>query len=227
MDPTNNIPTQQPIEPPQSDGSDINPIVVLRPGERVISEVRRHPIGMVSKYIATIVFILAAIIIAVLIIPQLSTRFNKVEVATIVYGSLAVLIILSVMFLSVARSIYLKNRWIVTTTSITLVVQSGLFGKQVSQLPLDDLEDVTVIQKGLLQNMLNFGTLRAETAAERSKFLFPYCPDPNTYARQILVAREEFTDPRRYSSTNQQPTNPTPPESYNQQPPIQPTPNQT
>jgi hypothetical protein len=40
--------------------------------------------------------------------------------------------------------------------------------------------------------MFNFGILRAETAGERSKFVFVYCPDPKHYAREILMARENF-----------------------------------
>jgi hypothetical protein len=40
--------------------------------------------------------------------------------------------------------------------------------------------------------MLGFGTLRVETAGERSKFAFPFCPKPAQYAREIIQAHEDF-----------------------------------
>ena len=95
-----------------------------------------------------------------------------------------------VMFIS--AKIYKGNRWIVTSDSLTQVNQHSLFGKQSSQLSLHNLEDVTVQQNGLIQSSFNYGTLRAETAGERSKFVFRFCPDPNSKARDILMARENF-----------------------------------
>jgi hypothetical protein len=54
------------------------------------------------------------------------------------------------------------------------------------------LEDVSADQNGILQSTLGFGTLKVETAGERSKFVFPFCPNPNDYARKIIAAHEEF-----------------------------------
>jgi hypothetical protein len=45
--------------------------------------------------------------------------------------------------------------------------------------------------------MFNFGTLKVETAGERSKFVFMYCPRPNEYARRILEIHESFLEDRR------------------------------
>jgi hypothetical protein len=84
------------------------------------------------------------------------------------------------------------NRWIITSDSITQVNQTSLFNKQSSQLSLANLEDITVEQNGIIQSVFGFGTLRAETAGERSKFMFQYCPNPNSYAQQNLNAREQF-----------------------------------
>jgi hypothetical protein len=72
------------------------------------------------------------------------------------------------------------------------VTQGSLFGAQVSALSFENLEDVTVSQRGILPHMFNYGTLNAETAGERSKFLFTYCPDPVEYARKIIDAKEKY-----------------------------------
>jgi hypothetical protein len=95
-------------------------------------------------------------------------------------------------FALIATKVYWGNSWIVTSDSITQVVQSSLFSRQSSQLSLGNLEDVSAEQNGILAHMFNYGVLRVETAGDRTKFMFLYCPNPNYYAQQILSAREEF-----------------------------------
>jgi uncharacterized membrane protein YdbT with pleckstrin-like domain len=75
---------------------------------------------------------------------------------------------------------------------VTQVQQTGLFNKQSSQLSLENLEDVTAEKNGILAQMFNFGVIKCETAGERSKFVFPFCPNPTYYAQEILNARERF-----------------------------------
>jgi hypothetical protein len=45
-----------------------------------------------------------------------------------------------------------------------------------------------------LQTIFNYGTLTVETAGEMRNFVFPYCPNPNKYADQILDARQAYAD---------------------------------
>jgi len=40
--------------------------------------------------------------------------------------------------------------------------------------------------------MLGFGDLIVESAGERSKFVFSFCPNPNECARKIIAAHEEY-----------------------------------
>lgn len=91
-----------------------------------------------------------------------------------------------------AHVVYQGNRWIITTDSLTQVTQIGLFKRTSSQLSLANLEDVTVNQNGLFQSLVGYGTLRVETAGERSKFVFPFCPNPNKCAKEIIGAHEAY-----------------------------------
>lgn len=191
------------LQPQQSDGSDIHQFVVLQPGERVIFQIKRHPFGLMSQYITTGILVIVALVVAILVVPKIDSSSTVQGISVLIYGALGLLVAFAVIFLAVANSIYWKNKWILTSDSLTQILKPSLFGQQVSQLSLDDLEDVTVIQSGLLQTMFHFGTLRAETAGERSKFVFIYCPNPNQYARQILAAREEFMNFKRYNEAAQ------------------------
>lgn len=183
----------------QGDGSELHPFVVLQPGERVICQIKRHPIGLISQYITAGFLIVVALVAALVVGPMLNSQTDGTQAALFLYGGVALLIIFALIFLAVSSYIYSKNEWIITSDSLTQILQPSLFGRQVSQLSLNNLEDVTVQQNGVLQSMFNYGTLRAETAGERSKFYFLYCPNPNDYARKILAAREDFMNDKRYT----------------------------
>lgn len=195
-------PTQSPQ--PQSDGSDIHPFVVLQPGERIVCQLKRHPIGLLGQYVVSGFLIVVALVAAVIVGPLLTSQSGDSQASLFLYAGVGLLVIFALIFLGISTAIYWKNEWIVTSDSLTQVLQPTLFSRQVSQLSLNDLEDITVQQSGILQAMFNYGTLRAETAGERSKFFFTYCPKPNDYARQILAAREDFMNDKRYTEVPRQ-----------------------
>jgi len=182
-------PAPSPAQPPQYDYKH-NPLAVMQSGEQTVCEIKRHPFGLFSMY-ASMGFGLLALAVVIIIAPHyISALTGNTQMLLL----LAYLIVVAatLLFAYIATTIYKNNRWILTTDSLTQVTQIGLFRKQVSQLSLANLEDVTAQQDGVIQSMFNFGTLHAETAGERSKFVFPFCPDPNAYARQVLACREAY-----------------------------------
>lgn len=175
-----------------------NPIHAMREGEVVICSIKRHPIGIISIY-ASFVFLLLIVAVIAALAPTLlpdvdSTMLQQISGVVVLFS-----LIFTGIFLVIAHKVYYGNRWIVTSDSLTQVVQRSLFNTQSSQLSLANLEDVTVHQDGILAHIFNFGILKAETAGEHSKFAFPYCPDPNSYAQKILVARENFEQGQWYA----------------------------
>ncbi|HSW98854.1 MAG TPA: PH domain-containing protein [Candidatus Saccharimonadales bacterium] len=175
----------------------VHPMVVLQQGEQIVANVKRHPFGIIQLYVAAVIGIAIAAVVAFLLLPSLLGQYNNGNGMAIVVGGLVLVVALLVLILGVATSVYWQNEWVITTDSITQIVQSSLFNRQVSQLSMENLEDVTVNQDGIIPHMFNFGTLKVETAGERSKFIFPYCPNPNEYARKILEIHEHFLEERR------------------------------
>lgn len=179
----------------------------MQAGEQNIFEVKRHPFGMIGLYVAASIML---VILALIVFAVLPTVFadNSSQVTSL--GAIVFLIVLLVtaVFLAISHKVYWGNRWILTSDSLTQISQVSLFDKRSSQLSLANLEDVTAIQDGILAHMFNFGTVKAETAGERSKFVFVFCPKPNYYAQQILNAREQFQ--QHQHEDGGQPTAPTP-----------------
>lgn len=178
-------------------------MIVMQPGEQVVCDIKRHPIGIIGSYIGAFLGITLLAILAVLLVPKLAGQYGSDgNIEMIGYGGAAFLAVLIIVGLFVASTVYWQNRWVVTTDSITQIAQRSLFGRQVSQLSMNNLEDVTVDQHGILPAMFNYGTLRVETAGEHSKFYFIYCPDPNDIAHKILEAREMFEQQNRNAQTH-------------------------
>jgi membrane protein YdbS with pleckstrin-like domain len=166
--------------------------------------IKRHPFGLVALYLQALVGLVVALALIWFIIPSVLSGdiHQQVQYWVSVFGLAATVITIFVLF--VATYVYRRNQWIVTDDSIQQVQQIGLFKRQTSELSMANIEDITAEQNGLLATAFGFGTLKVETAGERSNFHFPYCPNPNKYAQIILQARERFieSDPQTAKRAN-------------------------
>lgn len=169
-----------------------NPLSAMQPGEQIICEIKRHPIGILTIYIAEGFLLIVLAVISLIAAPNLFGGDNTGQVKAIGAIFFFIFMVVSLVYVFIATVVYWGNRWIVTSDSITQVTQTSLFRKQSSQLSLENLEDVTSEQNGILPHFLHYGILKAETAGERTKFVFLFCPNPNYYAQKILSAREVF-----------------------------------
>lgn len=189
-------PTESPVPAPAQNVH--NPLEAMRPGEQIICEIKRHPIGIYGTYVmAGLLFVVA--LVASIAAPMLikSSAGSTSSLDAIVWGVSGLLILVSMIMLFVGTKVYWGNRWVITSDSITQTLKNSLFDMQSSQLSMGNIEDVTVEQDGMLCHMFGYGLLRVETAGEHSKFVFPYCPNPNEYAKKILNCREEFEQGRK------------------------------
>jgi hypothetical protein len=210
---------QQYYDPQQRVGNELS---VMQPGEKHICDIKRHPIGIVGVYIA-IGLILVVIGAMAFGLPQLMSDSGSVTSGAATQVGAAIFIIfaaLCAVFGLISTKVYWGNQWVVTSDSVTQVNQKSLFNRQSAQLSLANIEDVTAEQKGILAQMFKYGILKVETAGHHEKFAFPYCPNPNFYARCILEAREAYEmelhgrqreDQPAYSMSPNSPVGPPPP----------------
>ena len=164
---------------------------MLEPGEHIVTVVHRHPIGIIAIYVETLVGVIAAIALLAVLSPSflqdLSGRAYMMFVGIVIF---AIALLSLILFL--ATYIYRQSRLLVTDKSLVQVIQKGLFIRKVSRLSMSNVEDVTAEHNGFLATIFNFGTLTVQTAGEEDNFIFPYCPNPDTYADRILEARQAY-----------------------------------
>ncbi len=166
----------------------------LTDDETLVADVRRHPFGLFLLYLQIFVGLGLALLLFGVFLPSLS---DTLGVSTSTLNSIAAAVTLFVIafgliFIVLATRIYKGNQLIVSDKNVTQVLQIGLFDRKVSELSMANVEDVTAQQRGIFPTLLNYGTLRIETAGEQNNFVFIYCPHPNAYAKAILDSRLAF-----------------------------------
>lgn len=75
---------------------------------------------------------------------------------------------------------------IVTDTRIVDIDQNRLFHRQIDELSLEDVEDVSVILKGFLGTIFVYGSVEIQTAGSKPNFIFDDVPNPREVSQLIL-----------------------------------------
>lgn len=87
---------------------------------------------------------------------------------------------------------YILNVWIVTNSRILDIWQKGLFNREISELHLESIQDISVNTKGIVQSYLNFGNIDIQTAATEKHFTFEEVPHPLHIKDAVMDAANVF-----------------------------------
>lgn len=94
-------------------------------------------------------------------------------------------------FFKALTDFYLDT-WIVTDHRILEIHQLGLFKRDISELRLSKIQDVTVKVEGLLPTFFNYGTVIIQTAGVIPEFKFEQIPYPQQAKDRILQLYDQF-----------------------------------
>ncbi len=87
---------------------------------------------------------------------------------------------------------YYLNIQIITDERVVDISQDGIFSHTVSELSMENIEDVTGENKGFLGTIFNFGNVYVQTAAHLDRFTFKMVPDPEDLEKQLLDLYQKF-----------------------------------
>jgi hypothetical protein len=167
--------------------------------EKIICEIRKHYIGLVvtvltGLLIATVLFV-TIIVLSVVItgIPDEGT-VDQGLAANIAYTIGGLVVLGTILATFIGGYIYQHNVMLVTSDKIAQVLYKTIFDRKVSQLSITDIQDVTVIQSGVLPRIFNYGTITIETAGEQQNYTFTYAPNPYARAKDIITAHEYYEE---------------------------------
>ncbi len=169
----------------------LSEFIHIKSYERVVFEVRRHPITLLPTFFAFLtLLVLPVVLFFVLqnVWPAILSNSLSFPLVTLL-GSVFYLSV-GLFFYTFFVTFYL-DLLVVTNDRLLLIEQHGLFSRTVSELDLYQIQDITSEVHGFFASSFNYGTLAIQTAAATVKFHIENVPKPDTLRREILDLAEE------------------------------------
>jgi hypothetical protein len=181
------------------------------PDEDIILLVRQDIAVLIIRLIATLFvffFFLLIKVLAQLVIPAEGDIILKSIDFLVGLGSFVLLLA----FLRYFHNFYLSLQ-LVTTDRIIDIDQKGIFKREVNELAIGNIEDVTYKQNGFLPTLLGYGEVIIKTSSIEigstnentvNGFVFENCPEPSKVAGIIsdLFHQKHITDTKRDAITS-------------------------
>lgn len=163
-----------------------------REGEEVIAVLHRHWFNIIQNFfsIFAILFILiGGYLFLPSIFPALKEKpFNLIFAFLENFGLIIVFVLSFLIWID-----YYLDIWIITSQRVVNVEQKGLFSRDVSELNLEKIQDITTEVQGVIPTFLNYGDVYIQTAGEKERFVFADIPNP--YAiKDIITGLQEIEE---------------------------------
>lgn len=178
------------------------PSLNLIEGEYVIAAVRRHPIGIFLQLALSVIIISLALSILLNYDLVVKSLHLTGPIADTSMASLIIIlvVILVSLFTYVTYFVFSNNRFYLTNESIIEQIQSGLFNRREQSISLGSIEDASYLQEGLLEEMINYGSIRLSTIGEETTYRFRYVARPKQTIDILNNAIEAFKNGRPVSA---------------------------
>lgn len=158
-------------------------------GEEIILFLRRHRFIFFMRFLVILAGIIAIILLHILF-PLIIPDFRESEYYNLfIFGESLIAIFIWNFFFILWLDFYL-DAWIVTNERIINIEQRGFFNRDISELKLTKIQDVTSEISGVIPTLLDYGNIYVQTAAEKERFTFYQIPNPN-YVKNIIVRLQE------------------------------------
>ena len=173
------------------------PHLNLSEAEYVVRYVRRHPIGMFGTVFVTVFVV--AVVASLLANYENFLSFlgviDGVNFGTVLFLGL-LLIILALIGGYIGLWVYLSNQFYLTNESVIQEIQTSLFSHREQTVSLANIEDVSYRQSGILQLLLNYGSIRLSTEGDETTYRFAYVARPREETAALNNAVEAFKNGR-------------------------------
>jgi uncharacterized membrane protein YdbT with pleckstrin-like domain len=173
----------------------------LSEGEFVITSVRRHPIGMlvpISVGILLMSLTLAVLFNLDILVQTFATSPSLFNQSVFVLPLILLTVLIGLGTYAV-YDVFTSNRFYLTNESVIQEIQVTLFSRNEQTVSLASIEDVSFDQKGIFQQLLNYGSIRLSTEGDETTYSFTYVGSPHRDVAILNDAVEAFKNGRPVS----------------------------
>jgi len=147
------------------------------------------------------------ILVTTLLVSAAFTLVTDYDVIAQAFGiseqSYGTIVLIAVLFAALALIggylaiwIYTNNRFFLTNESVIQEIQNSIFSHNEQTVSLMNIEDASFSQRGPLQVLLNYGSIRLSTEGEESTYRFDYVQNPKRQIAILNNAVEAFKNGR-------------------------------
>jgi hypothetical protein len=183
------------------------PTLNLSREEYLISAIKRHPIGLLKIWGIALLLIVAFMGLMVgFFLNNGADSFGSLQSGNFTMIGAGLLLILSVVVVIgalVATYVYNNNRFFLTNESVVQEIQTSPFSKKEQTVSLSNIEDASYKQGGILQTLLNYGTIRLSTEGDETTYRFTYVTNPKKHIAVLNNAVENFKNGRPVEAPEQ------------------------
>ncbi len=168
------------------------------PNENVLRVVRRHWVVYMPSIVAPVLVYVISISFFIFIYHTFSSHEVIQALSAAV---LSVFLLFITLFAYANWLVNYLNMQVITDSHVVDIDQMNLFSRKISELDLQEIQDVSATKKGIFQSFLNYGDVVIQTAGEMENFTFDMIPEPDQLARDVMLIRDQYgRDQRRYDA---------------------------
>jgi hypothetical protein len=161
-----------------------------QPNEKIILAVREHWFRLFSKALIVVMLSLIPWLIRLLLVNTGTIELSPIadQIFSVVSQLYYLGLIVSMFIIFV---LYYLNLHVVSAERVVDIDQVGLLFHEISELNIETIEDVTSQTKGIIGNLLDYGTVYIQTAGATERFEFDNISNPAQVAKTILELYEK------------------------------------
>lgn len=171
-------------------------MVNFEEGEKIIKVVRRHYLVIVPIITTLMLIALAPLIFYLLIVSDFVSLDQNIKMIIEdffmkwkTFGYSLWLLLLWIIFFIEWTDYYL-DLWVITDRRIIDVEQKGFFRREVTSFRYEQIQDITVETRGLIETLFKFGTLHIQTAGHNREIIIRDAHYPEE-ARTLILRLSE------------------------------------
>jgi len=158
--------------------------------EEVLLTVRRHWFNIAAQF--TIILAMFLVVLISFFVKPFLPFTQSLKAVSGIYALIEVFFLMLAWIMAFAIWIdYYFDVWIVTDKRIVNIEQVGLFRRDISELELVRIQDVTAEIVGILPTFLDYGEVQVQTAGKMEHFLFRKVPHPNQIKDMIMNLKKK------------------------------------
>lgn len=149
------------------------------PNEEVVIFLRRHWIDLLKIFLFTGLLLVVPIVVLTFLIIAGADLFMDPLWGPVGSAILASYLLIVLILTATEITDYWLDVWIVTNERIINIEQHGLFKRLVSEVRLDQIQDITSETLGFMETFLTYGDVYIQTAANKERFQFKNVDNPD------------------------------------------------